>query len=282
MSTLKDDLAIVVLTYNNAEHIAKSLNSIKGFYDIYTIDSGSDDDTVKIAKPFSNLTIENQVNPWDAGAQRNYAYNLLRNKYRWVLFLDSDEGLSEKLKYELSCIVKDNTSSKLGYSIRSKYRILGKELNNISRNTYHDRLIRGDLDVEEIFTSSPGEVFKNRNKLVIGTLEEGYWHDVDAKGIGNWLRRVSEYQFQNGAIDSEFFCSKSKRDVKNFSFIRRNRIFLSIFLPFLYLTYYIVVRRAFLDGMHGLLFSLIMSAAYIFYPFGFFVGLFKRLFGANS
>lgn len=281
MSILEVELAIVVLTFNNEDHIAKTLNSIKGFCDIYTIDSGSDDNTLKIAERFSKLIIENQISPWDAGAQRNFAYDLLRKKYRWVLFLDSDEGLSEKLKQELSCIINDRTSTELGYSIRSKYRLLGRELDQISRNTYHDRLIRGDLHVEDVFTSSPGEVFKNRNKLFIGTLGEGYWHDVDAKGIGNWLRRVSEYQFQNGVIDSKFFCSLSKRDVKNFGFIRRNRIFLLIFLPFLYFTYYIIMRRAFLDGLHGLLFAIIMSAAYIFYPFGFFVGLYKRLFGAN-
>lgn len=281
MSIVEDKLAIVVLTFNNAKHIAKSLHSIKGYCDIYTIDSGSDDNTLKIAEPFSKLTRVNLVKPWNAGTQRNFAYGLIRNKYRWILFLDSDEGLSEKLKYELSSIINDSSSSELGYSIRSKYRILGRELNNISRNTYHDRLIRGDLNIEDIFTSSPGEVFKNRNKLSIATLDEGYWHDVDAKGVGNWVRRVSEYQFQNGVIDSEFFCSKSKRDVKNFSFIRRNRIFLSVFLPFLYLTYYIFVRRAFLDGLHGIFFAIIMSTAYILYPFGFFVGLYKRLLGTS-
>ena len=95
MSIVEDKLAIVVLTFNNAKHIAKSLHSIKGYCDIYTIDSGSDDNTLKIAEPFSKLTRVNLVKPWNAGTQRNFAYGLIRNKYRWICLLYTSDAADE-------------------------------------------------------------------------------------------------------------------------------------------------------------------------------------------
>lgn len=214
---------------------------------------------------------------WDAGAQRNFAYKKLKNKYEWILFLDSDEGLTDNLSKEIINLMSNKNYCTKGYSIRSNYRLFNKTLHNINKNTFHDRLICGNLVSDNIFTSSPGEVFNNRNLIRPSNLKEGYWHDVDAKGFLDWLKRVSNYQFQNGETDSLYFFSNKQRDVKNFSFIRKNRIYLTIFLPLLYFSYYIFVRRAYLDGLSGIIFAVIMSSAYIFYPFGFILGMFKRV-----
>lgn len=276
MHFFNNELAVIFLTYNNESHIEKSLESIDDFCKVYIIDSGSSDQTLSIAKSFGAEIIINRISPWDAGAQRNHIYKLINKKHKWLLYLDSDEGLTEDLKKEIAQKARESHNT-LGYSVRSGYRLCGRNLENISRNTYHDRLIRGGLNNKIIFTPSPGEVFYKRDSMRIGKLDSPYWHDVDAKGNLDWYKRVIGYQYQNGYIDSQYLFSTRERDVKNFGKIRKYRILLTIFLPIMYFFYYIYERKSYKDGLHGIYFTIVMSAAYFFYPFGYIKGILKSL-----
>ena len=112
--------------------------------------------------------------------------------------------------------------------------------------------------------------------LRIKKFDAAYRHDVDAKGLQDWIERIFGYAFRNGAIDAAFLISGERRDTKNFASLRRFRILFFFGLPLLYLSYYLSKRRAYKDGAWGMLFAIIMSSAYLAYPVGFLVRLFGR------
>ena len=53
MAKFKNDLSVIVLTFNEQKHIKRCLESITEISEkIYIVDSGSSDDTIQIAESF--------------------------------------------------------------------------------------------------------------------------------------------------------------------------------------------------------------------------------------
>lgn len=85
------------MTYNEADHIARCLDSVPFAAEKIVVDSGSEDDTVAIAVAHGAHVVQQ---PWlGFGAQRNFASTLAKND--WILFLDADEALTPGLRTEL-------------------------------------------------------------------------------------------------------------------------------------------------------------------------------------
>lgn len=84
-------LTIIMLTKNEADNLVRSLPPLQGLAEqLLVIDSGSDDDTVAIAKQFGAEVV---IEPWRGYAeQKNFA--LQHAKQPWILFIDADEVLS--------------------------------------------------------------------------------------------------------------------------------------------------------------------------------------------
>ncbi|MGC3982706.1 MAG: glycosyltransferase family 2 protein [Steroidobacteraceae bacterium] len=90
-------ITLLVITYNEAEHIARCLDSVPFAAEKIVIDSGSTDDTVPIAERHGARVIKQ---PWlGFGAQRNFAST--QAAHDWILFLDADEALTAELAQEL-------------------------------------------------------------------------------------------------------------------------------------------------------------------------------------
>ncbi len=88
-------ISVVVITFNEERNIKRCLESVKDIADeIVVVDSFSTDATKKIASDFSVRWIENPF----AGhiEQKNFA--LQQASHDYVLSLDADEALSEKLR----------------------------------------------------------------------------------------------------------------------------------------------------------------------------------------
>jgi glycosyltransferase involved in cell wall biosynthesis len=95
MSTLP--LTLAVITHNEAETIARCLDSVPFAAEKLVIDSGSDDDTVAIARAHGARVVQHD---WlGFGAQRNFAS--AQCSHDWILVLDADETLTPELAAEL-------------------------------------------------------------------------------------------------------------------------------------------------------------------------------------
>jgi glycosyltransferase involved in cell wall biosynthesis len=90
-------LTLVVITYNEANSIARCLDSVPFAAEKLVIDSGSSDDTIAIARAHGARVVHQD---WlGFGAQRNFATT--QCSHDWILALDADEYLSPELASEL-------------------------------------------------------------------------------------------------------------------------------------------------------------------------------------
>src|SRR3989338_3415972 len=106
--------SIFILAKNSGRTLRKTLESVKNFEDIVVCDGGSGDDTLSIAREFgarifpqSAQGLDRDGKIIDFSCARNSC--LSRTMKDWILYLDSDEYLSEKAAEEISGIANNPT-----------------------------------------------------------------------------------------------------------------------------------------------------------------------------
>jgi glycosyltransferase involved in cell wall biosynthesis len=90
-------LSAIVITRNEAANIGDCLDSLAFCDERIVVDSGSDDDTVRIARE-KGARVETHAFA-GYGAQKSYALSLAQGE--WVLSLDADERVNEALQAEI-------------------------------------------------------------------------------------------------------------------------------------------------------------------------------------
>lgn len=118
-------LSVLMITKNAAETLEKSLASIKKIADeIIIVDSKSTDRTVEIAKNYLAKVYVKEFN--DIGKQRLYGFTRATGK--WILILDSDEIVSERLMKEIKSKIENPRIKISGYFIPYLNFFLNKPL----------------------------------------------------------------------------------------------------------------------------------------------------------
>ena len=91
-----------VITFNEAANIKAALESLSWADEIVVVDSESTDDTVAIARRFTDRVI---VRPWPGYVeQKNFA--AAQASHDWIFSLDADERVSRELARELTALIK--------------------------------------------------------------------------------------------------------------------------------------------------------------------------------
>ncbi len=91
-------ISVVIITYNEERNLDRCLKSVVGIADeIVVVDSASTDNTVTIAKKHNARVIQQHFLGY--GQQKNFATAQASND--WILSLDADEELTDKLKESL-------------------------------------------------------------------------------------------------------------------------------------------------------------------------------------
>ncbi len=94
-------LSVALITHNEEKNLGRTLASVRWADEIIVVDSGSTDDTVKIARSFGATVIERS---WPGfAAQKNFALGQCTGT--WVLSLDADEELSPELQRQIRTLL---------------------------------------------------------------------------------------------------------------------------------------------------------------------------------
>lgn len=91
-------LSVVILSFNSEKYLKDVLSSVEFADEVILVDSGSTDNTLKIAKEYKNTKIINQ-NWLGFAKQKQFGVNLAKNE--WVFVLDSDEIFTKELENEI-------------------------------------------------------------------------------------------------------------------------------------------------------------------------------------
>lgn len=119
-----DDITVLILTFNEQDNIARTLDALEAFSDIVALDSGSDDSTRAILARYANVRVA--VRPFDSHAtQWNHGLSLCGGR-RWILALDADYRVTPELVDEMSRL--SDAGEIVGYRIGFRYIAFGRAL----------------------------------------------------------------------------------------------------------------------------------------------------------
>jgi len=122
-----DQITPLILTYNEAPNIARTLDSLRWANEVVVVDSFSTDETVAIAASFSNVRVVQRAfdchrNQWEFGLKQTSIAT------EWVLALDADYIVTTDLVNEIGNLRPNEQIA--GYRARFIYCISGKRLNS--------------------------------------------------------------------------------------------------------------------------------------------------------
>jgi hypothetical protein len=122
-----DQITPLILTYNEAPNIARTLDSLRWASEVVVVDSFSTDDTAQIAASFPNVRVIQRAfdchrNQWEFGLKETGIDTL------WVLALDADYIINADFMTELRNL--EPARETVGYRARFIYCISGKRLHS--------------------------------------------------------------------------------------------------------------------------------------------------------
>lgn len=218
--------SVYIICKNEEKHIKRVLESVKDFNEIIIVDSGSNDNTLEIAK---NYTKNIYHQDWMGFAkQKEYARSLCSNE--WVLNLDADEELTNELKNEIIKTINENKIDGLNIKISSLY--LGKFNNEKSKFNRRIRFFRKNL----------------------GYYPEKLVHESIV--VNGKIKKAKSFIYDYGTIDLKTHLDKinaysSLRAEEKFKKNKRNSLLKLLFVfPLSFFKSYII-KRGFLNGTRG-------------------------------
>ena len=130
--------SVVINTFNEEKNIKRAINSVKWADEIIVCDMYSQDQTVAIARKLgAKVAFHKQTNYVEPA--RNFAIS--RAKNNWILILDADEEVPDKLKLVIEKISKEDVADFV--ELPRKNIIFGKWIQNAKWwPDYHIRLFK--------------------------------------------------------------------------------------------------------------------------------------------
>jgi glycosyltransferase involved in cell wall biosynthesis len=124
-----------VITFNEAANIGAALESVRWADEIVVVDAESTDNTVEIARRYTDKVI---VRPWPGYvAQKNFA--AAQASHDWILSLDADERVAPPLAEEIQTVLRA-ASDTAGYRVPRVAFHLGRWIH--STDWYPDYQLR--------------------------------------------------------------------------------------------------------------------------------------------
>jgi glycosyltransferase involved in cell wall biosynthesis len=183
-----DDITPLILTYNEAPNIGRTLERLRWARRILVIDSGSTDDTIGIIRNYRQAEVVHH--PFnDFETQWNFGLSFVESG--WVLSLDADYELSNELIEELHTLRA--SSDVAGFSARFVYRVYGKALQG---SLYPPRVVlfRHDRAVYRMDGHTQRLAVRGQVLPLAGVI----YHD-DRKPLARWIISQQRYTSDEAA-----------------------------------------------------------------------------------
>jgi glycosyltransferase involved in cell wall biosynthesis len=237
-SDLRECIGVLIITYNEAPNIDRTLSKLQWAHRIVIVDSGSNDGTQRIVGQHRNAHIVHH--PFDSfDAQCNFGLGHSMLDSEWVLSLDADYVLSDALVEELGRLRPPADIA--GYRARFEYAIFGQT-------------IRGGVypPVVVLFRKKGARYVADGHAhrvLVdggVGELSGCIYHD-DRKPLSRWLDSQRSYARHEADHIARSSGAMRWQD--------RIRTLIGVAPVFMFVYVYLI-RGAILDGRQGLYYAL--------------------------
>lgn len=234
-------LTVIIITKNEEANLRRCLESVHFADELIILDSGSSDNTVALAKEYTEHVF---LTDWQGyGVQKQRA--LLKAHGDWVLNLDADESVSDALREEIIAAMASDAAD--AYRIPIRMFFGGQLLKYSASPKRHVRLFKrakavysNDIIHEKVLLSPQSRIAKIKNAI----MHHSY------RDVSHALYKINKYSSYSAKIRIE--------EHNKIGFIR---ILMSSSWMF---GRCFILQRGFLDGKLGFLFAL-FSAQGTFY-----------------
>jgi glycosyltransferase involved in cell wall biosynthesis len=230
-----ENLSIVIITNRNDSRFINSLKNAQLAQEIFIIDNNSQNNWIELRDKYRFIVIEHPDNIKNFSVVRNHALTMVKTS--WVLFLDSDEVLSENAETEIKKIIKENF-----YDVICVPRV----------DYFLDKPLKfgetGTMALIRLFKTDKGKFVRNVHEVLdySGKLGEANFQILHFahQSIKDFMEKITRY----ARMESEArIYSKTE-----------NLIQMIIFPPSKFILNYFL-KLGFLDGYRGLIYALMMS-----------------------
>ncbi len=228
-----NSVTALILTYNEAPNIARTLHALDSIPYVVIIDSFSTDGTLEIAK-LAHANVSAVQRPFDTHATQ-WNFGLKQVTTPWVLSLDADYQVPVELAREIQNV--EPAKDVVGYAATFRYFICGRPLR---ASVYPPRIVLFRRDRGSYYDD--GHTQRLRIKGAVGRLAVPIYHD-DRKPLSHWLQAQEKY----AALEARHLLATASNDL-NFADGVRKRIFIA---PAVMFTYLLFARGLILDGWPG-------------------------------
>ena len=229
-----DEITPLILTYNEAPNIGRTLARLTWARDIVVVDSYSNDETLAIARSFPQVRVfqrrfDSLQNQW------NYALQETGISSEWVLALDADYLVTNELVEEIRELQPPADLS--GYRASFNYCIDGHKLRG---SAYPPVTVLYRRDKAQY--RQDGHAHRVVINGQVENLAGKIFHD-DRKPLSHWLEQQRLY----AELETAKLLSSDWKELGWADRLRRLRLP----APLLMATYCLLVKRALLDGRAG-------------------------------
>lgn len=222
----------LILTYNEAANIDRTLKRLTWADRIVVVDSYSTDETLAILSQYPTVTVLQRK--FDTHATQ-WNYGLQEIKTDWVLSLDADYIVSDELLTEIIQLPDQVTID--GYFIKFKYCVFGQPLRGTilpPRQTLFRR------DRAWYIDDGHTQLLQIEGKSE--ELAKFIYHD-DRKSLSRWLWAQDRYM----VIEVKKLLETPFADLSWGDRIRKQKVL----APFVILVYCLILKGGILDGWRG-------------------------------
>jgi glycosyltransferase involved in cell wall biosynthesis len=232
--TMLQETGVLILTYNEAPNIGRTLNALRAFPEVVVLDSGSTDETIAIVRRYPNCRLvtrrfDNHAAQWTFGLTGTGL------RQPWLLALDADYVLSPELVREIARL--QPAEGVAGYRIGFRYCVFGRPLSG----TLYPPVIA-------LYRRERAQYVQEghtQRVLVEGRVEQlaGRIDHDDRKALDRWITSQQRY----AALEADHLLASPKGQLRRIDRIRR----LGWAAPILVFFYTLLVKRCILDGWPG-------------------------------
>ena len=263
------DLTVVILTYNEAHHVRRAIDSVRGIArTILVVDSFSTDGTVKLARDAGARVVQHRFT--SHAAQLQWALDHGDIDTAWTMRLDADELIEPDLAATIARELPGLAGDVIGVTLDRKHIFMGRWIRHGGR--YPLRLLRiwrtGAARVEQRWMDEHVVVDHGRTVAFKGGFADANLGDLTfftAKHNGYASREAVEvlaarYGLFGGIAPPLNAQARRKRWLKTRVYDR-----LPLWAgPAGYFLYRYIVQLGFLDGRPGLIYHLLQGFWYRF------------------
>lgn len=233
-------ISAVILTKNAEQDMEKCIQSVRWSDEIIVVDDNSSDKTIEIAKKYKTTIYQRSLNN-NFSAQRNFGIS--KSKNEWILFVDSDEVVTDALAYEISNAIglkAQDLKNFNGFYMKRSDFMWGKHLKY--GETGNIKLLRLAKKGSGVWEGMTHEGWKIEGH--VGTLMNPLLH-FPHKTLGEFLEEIN------------FYTDIRANELKD----KNTKVFFwdIILYPLGKFLINYFIKRGFLDGMQGMIFAITMS-----------------------